>query len=167
MASDSQPARASELYRRFAPLIYARCRRLLRDPAAAEDATQEVFVRVWRHIADAPDDRAALKWMYRISTNYCLNVMRDRTRRPNEVSAPLPELPGRDVAALLEDRDLALKLVERAPEKLKAPALLDWVDGVDQGRVAEMLDVTRRTVINRLNEFTEWAKRFAAGEERS
>lgn len=161
----TSPDRAAELFRRFSPLVYARCKRLLKDPAAAEDATQEVFLRAHRHIAAAPDDRAALKWLYRIGTNYCLNVIRDRARRPLDSAAELPEVPTADLAAVLEDRELALKLVMHAPEKLRAPALLHWVDGIDQGRVAEILDVTRRTVINRLSAFSEWARDFAAGRE--
>src|SRR5258705_12700761 len=62
--------RVSRLYRKFGPAIYSRCRRLLKDDALAEDATQEVFVRVMRHIDSAPDDSAAPAWIYRISTNY-------------------------------------------------------------------------------------------------
>lgn len=155
--------RAAELYRRYGPLVYARCRRILKDPVASEDATQEVFVRAFRHIDRAPDDRAALKWLYRISTNYCLNMLRDARHRPLDAGEALRELRTEDLAVTLEDRELALKLVSRAPEKLRAPALLHWVDGIDQGRVAEMLDVTRRTVINRLADFTTWAREFATG----
>lgn len=161
----SPDPRGAELYRKFGPLIYARCRRLLRDPAAAEDATQEVFLRALRHLDDAPDDRAALKWLYRISTNHCLNVIRDSGRRPVDLGVELPDLGGEHAEHAFEDRDLALKLVTHAPEKLRAPALLHWVDGIDQGRVAEILEVTRRTVINRLAAFTHWAQAYARGEQ--
>lgn len=159
--------RAATLYRKYGPLIFARCKRLLKDAALAEDATQEVFVRAFRNLDQAPDDRAALKWLYRISTNYCLNALRDAGRRPIDLAGEaLPELGGGDLARSLEDRELALKLVHRAPAKLREPAVLHWVDGIDQGRVAELLDVTRRTVINRLAAFTDWAQRFVQGETR-
>lgn len=167
LPADADSRKAAELYRRFGPLIYARCRRILRDAALAEDATQEVFMRVWRHIAGAPDDRAALSWLYRISTNYCLNVLRDAGRRPLTEDGTLPETPVESVERLFEDRDLALRVLMHAPEKLRAPAVLHWVDGLDQGRVAQTLNVTRRTVINRLGAFTEWARlHLRAGESR-
>src|SRR5690242_18415229 len=42
------------LYRKYGPYIYVRCARLLGDRSAAEDATQETFMRVHRHLHKAP-----------------------------------------------------------------------------------------------------------------
>src|SRR5450432_2184327 len=61
--------RLTALYRMYGPVIYARCVRLLGDRAAAEDAMQETFVRVQRHLEKAPDAEEALRWVYRIATN--------------------------------------------------------------------------------------------------
>jgi RNA polymerase sigma-70 factor (ECF subfamily) len=157
--------RVSSLYRKFGPAIFSRCRRLLKDDALAEDATQEVFVRVLRHIESAPDDAAALGWIYRISTNYCLNQIRDRGRQA-EPTAPdeLPEAPGEHPENEMLDRDLALRLVQRVPEKLREAAVLYYVDGLEQEQVAKTLGVSRRTVINRLQEFAERSRKFITRE---
>ncbi|MBS2027674.1 MAG: sigma-70 family RNA polymerase sigma factor [Deltaproteobacteria bacterium] len=157
--------RLTDLYRRFGPLIFARCRRLLRDPALAEDATQEVFVRVYKHLDRAPSDDEALAWMYRISTNYCLDLMRRKSVRGEE-SEPDERMPAEDAPTDLriEDRDLVMKLLGRTPEKLRAPALLYHVDGMEQEQIAKLLNVSRRTVINRLQEFAERAKKFMVRE---
>ena len=159
----NQP-RVTELYRRFGPAIYARCRRLLKDEVAAEDATQEVFMRVLRHIETAPDDQAALAWIYRISTNYCLNSLRDKARQAEPVDV-LPEQPSEHPERSLLDRDLAMRIVMRTPENHRAPALLYYVDGLEQGQVAVTLGISRRTVINRLNEFGKRARKFLARQE--
>lgn len=153
--------RVAELYRKFGPAIYSRCRRLLRDDVAAEDATQEVFLRVLRHIESAPTDQAALAWIYRISTNYCLNQLRDRSRQAEPVDE-LPDAPGEHPEPSLLDRDLAMRLVMRAPDKLRAPAVLYYVDGLEQEQIAKTLGVSRRTVINRLGEFADRARKFVA-----
>ena len=50
-------AQVDELYRRFGPAIFRRCLKLLRDPAEAEDATQEVFVRVFRSLDRFTSDK--------------------------------------------------------------------------------------------------------------
>ena len=42
--------RAAELYRQWGPAVYRRCLKLLRDPEAARDATQEVFVKLVRDL---------------------------------------------------------------------------------------------------------------------
>jgi RNA polymerase sigma-70 factor (ECF subfamily) len=139
-------------------VIYARCLRLLGDGATAEDATQETFMRVHRHL-DKADSREALAWIYRIATNYCLNEIRNRKRRP-ELRDDDVEVIGDDLQCVLADRDLAERIVERAPEKLRVVAWLHHVDGLDQGEVARVLDISRRTVVNRLAEFSTNARKF-------
>ena len=156
--------RVAHLYRKYGPAIYSRCRRLLKDDALAEDATQEVFVRVMRHIESAPDDAQALAWIYRISTNYCLNVIRDRGRQA-EPTDELPEGAGEHPEEGHLDRDTALRLVNRAPESLRAVAVLYYVDGLEQEQVAKTLGISRRTVINRLQDFTERSRKFLAREK--
>ena len=156
--------RVSTLYRKFGTAIYSRCRRLLKDDALAEDATQEVFVRVLRHIESAPDDATALAWIYRISTNYCLNQIRDRSRQA-EPTAPdeMPEaFDNASPEVDLLDRETAMKLIRRAPEKLQEVAVLYYVDGLEQEQVATTLGISRRTVINRLQEFIERSKKFVS-----
>jgi DNA-directed RNA polymerase specialized sigma24 family protein len=63
-------ARIEKLYGKFGPAIYARCKRLLRDGAAAEDATQDVFMKVLKHLDTAfpkgTSDDAVLPWIHRI-----------------------------------------------------------------------------------------------------
>ncbi len=151
--------RLAALYRRYGPAAYARCRKLLRDEALAEDAVQEVFVRVLRHLDKAPDDEAALGWIYRISTNYCLNLLRDRAAQAEPVDE-LPEGTTGDLEAVLSDRDACLRVLARMPDKLRAPAVLHYLDGLEQGRVAEVLGVSRRTVINRLAAFADRARKL-------
>ena len=151
--------RVTTLYRRFGPVIYARCSRLLGDRAAAEDATQETFMRAHRHLDKAPDSGEALAWIYRIATNYCLNEIRNRKHRP-QLDEDLPELPGGDLEASLGDRDLVARIVRRSPEKLRTVAWLHHVDGLDQGEVARILGISRRTVVNRLAEFVTNSRKF-------
>jgi RNA polymerase sigma-70 factor (ECF subfamily) len=153
--------RLTSLYRRYGPVIYARCVRLLGDRVGAEDATQETFLRVLRHLDKAPDAAEALAWIYRIATNYCLNELRDRRRRP-EPQAELAEGWGDDPRLVLADRDLAARIVRRSPEKLRAAAWLHHVDGLDQAEVARILGASRRTVVNRLAEFADHARKYAA-----
>jgi RNA polymerase sigma-70 factor (ECF subfamily) len=151
----------ASLYRTYGPIIYARCRRLLADESAAEDATQETFIRVARHIDKAPDERAALGWIYRIATNYCLNEIRDRKRRP-EPTNELPEHAPIDPSGRIADRDLAARLIARAPAKLRVVAWMIHVDGMSHDEVAEVLGVTTRTVSNHLASFASNAHKFVA-----
>jgi RNA polymerase sigma-70 factor, ECF subfamily len=152
--------RVAALYRQYGPVIYWRCAKLLRDEAAAQDATQETFLRVCRYLDRAPDSDEALRWIWRIATNYCLNEMRNRQRRP-ELREELPDLPGEaELEQILSDRQLAARVIARADEKLRAVAWAHYVDGLDHTEAGRMLGISRRTVANRLAVFHERARKI-------
>ncbi|NMO15436.1 RNA polymerase sigma factor [Pyxidicoccus fallax] len=149
--------RIHALYRTYGPTLYARCRQILGDDAAAADAAQETFLRLHRHLERAPDASQALAYIYRIATNYCLNQIRDGRRRALPV-AELPEHPGTDTERLLEDRDLARRLIASAPPQMAEVAWLHLADGLTQDEVAQVLGISRRTVVNRLADFHRHAR---------
>jgi RNA polymerase sigma-70 factor, ECF subfamily len=160
--------RFEDLYARYGAAIYARCCRLLDDQAAAEDAAQEIFLRVHRHIGSAPVHAPdeALRWMFRIATNYCLNMLRDRKRRP---------IPTEDLADLacdgsleegIAERDLGRRLTMRAPEHIRAVAWSYHVEGLAQHEIAEEFGISRRTVVNYLGAFAAFARKFEGADPR-
>ena len=55
--------------------------RLLKNPHDAQEATQEIFVKLLRNLDRVDLERDILPWLFRLTTNYCLNLMRDRSRR--------------------------------------------------------------------------------------
>jgi RNA polymerase sigma-70 factor, ECF subfamily len=70
-------------YLRYGPMVLRRCRTLLRDPAKAEDAMQDVFVSVIRS-EDRLRDEAPGALLLRVATNICLNKLRGERRRPED-----------------------------------------------------------------------------------
>jgi RNA polymerase sigma-70 factor (ECF subfamily) len=161
----AKQAEVSGLYHRFGPIIYSRCRRLLRDDALAEDATQEIFVRVMRHLDSAPEGAALTAWISRIATNHCLNLIRDRSRHAETVES-VPDRGGDHPETERLDHLLALQLVRHAPDKLRSPAVLYYFDGLQHEHVARTLGISRRTVINRLNRFLGLSRKLIGGPSR-
>ncbi|MBL4634859.1 MAG: sigma-70 family RNA polymerase sigma factor [Kofleriaceae bacterium] len=156
----------SDLYKRYGGVIYSRCLRILGDGAAAEDAAQETFIRVFRHIQKAPSDNQALAWIFRIATNYCLNQLRNQSRR-KEVSSDQadnhcmpPQSGERSLEKALSDRDLARRVIVRAGKKRRDIAWLHFVDGLSQEEVAEVLGISRRTVGSQIQRFSADARKF-------
>lgn len=71
-----------EPYRRE---LHLHCYRILGSLQDAEDMVQEALLAAWRGLSGF-EERASLRaWLYRIATNRCLNALRDRKRRPQEV----------------------------------------------------------------------------------
>jgi RNA polymerase sigma-70 factor (ECF subfamily) len=92
------------LFDRHHPAIYGFLVASVRDADLAEDLTQDVFVRVWRHRASFDSTKPFRPWIFRIARN----VASDARRRP--VSLPLPD----SIAALDPPADERLDAAERA-----------------------------------------------------
>jgi RNA polymerase sigma-70 factor (ECF subfamily) len=158
--SDDEVAR---LYHRYGPVLYHRCRSILRNDEDARDAVQETFARVIRHAESFRQQSSPLTWMYRISTNHCLNRIRDRRgqQRKHEnhrqdIVGPGVTLPKDDDAA---DRDRILALLDDADDETRACVVHTFFDDCTREEVAELVGLSVPTVRKRLNTFVEGARR--------
>ena len=68
------------IYRSYSKLVYRICLRMLRDPAEAEDATQDVFVLLFLKINTFRGESAFSTWLYRLTTNAVLMRFRKNKR---------------------------------------------------------------------------------------
>ena len=68
---------------RYQTRVYNLCYRMLSDPDAAADATQEAFISAWRAMPRFKGEHFRT-WLLRIATNGCLDVIRSRKRRPTQ-----------------------------------------------------------------------------------
>jgi RNA polymerase sigma-70 factor (ECF subfamily) len=153
--------RLEVLYRTHRSAIALRCRRLLRNPQSAEDATHETFIRVARNLGKVPlPGDEALRWIYRVATNCCLNLLRDQSRTvPGDSQEPARH--GEAAATTIDDvvdRDLIRRILVGVPAKTVTIAVLRHVDGLCEREVADLLGVSRRTVTYRLTEFRRRAR---------
>jgi len=146
------------LYLQFAPAIFAHCRRLLRSQVAARDATQEAFARMLARGPSLPEGDDALRYLYRISTNVCLNQLREQ--RVHERAVPALEVRAGEVKTTEgghADREFVMALLDRCDEIGGAVAVMHYVDGMPQVEIADVLGITRRTVFNRLRKLEKIA----------
>jgi RNA polymerase sigma-70 factor (TIGR02960 family) len=161
----------TEPYRRE---LQAHCYRILGSLQDAEELVQETLLAAWRGL-EAFEGRASVRsWLYRIATNRCLNALRDRSRRPQEVPTmveppeptgrfealwlePYPDvllegLPDRspDPAARYETREsieLAfIVALQSLPPSQRAALVLRDVLGFGTAEVADMLDTSEASV---------------------
>jgi RNA polymerase sigma-70 factor (ECF subfamily) len=77
-----------ELYRRYAPVAFRFCRRVLPTREDAEDATTEIFLKVRLKIDQIDSDRPFANWLYRVTANHCWDELRRRRRSPDSESEP-------------------------------------------------------------------------------
>jgi RNA polymerase sigma-70 factor (ECF subfamily) len=144
-------------YEQYAPLIYARCRRILRDEQGARDATQDVFERCFRRRDDLREGRELLAWLYRAGTSACLNVLRGvRMRRKHDAALAAEGVVTVDAG---EGPRPILELLRGLDERTQAIAIYVYVDGMTQMEAAQLAQVTDRTVRNCLARFVAHGRR--------
>ena len=117
----------------------------------AQDASQEVWVRVWRNIKNFRGESAFSTWLYRITVNTCLSVHRKESRkREREYGGDempfLPEPPGGDAdpeAAALsaERREEIQAALGHVRAEHRAALVLRHMEGLSYAEIAHVLDV--------------------------
>lgn len=79
-----------ELFRRYRSRVTAWCARMTRDPERAPDLTQEVFLQAFRRLDSFRGDSRFCTWLYAITRNHCLNVLKKWRREPVETGEVMP-----------------------------------------------------------------------------
>jgi RNA polymerase sigma-70 factor (ECF subfamily) len=149
--------RFSALYRSLWPIVYKRCRRLLSADPLAEDAAQEIFLKVMAHLRALPPGEDTARWIRRVTSNHCFNHLRDQKRR-YDARLDLEREPPPFTDGVLE-RDLVRRLIASIPEDVGVVGWLNHVHELDQHDIAERLNISRRTVVSRLATFNARARR--------
>ena len=153
-----------ELYRRHGAMVLRRARRILGEEEAARDAMQEVFMKVMRDRESFRGEASPVTWLYKVTTNLCLNKIRDASRRRALLAENPPVLQEAASGVAPEDRVAVAALIASLPDELREIAVYYFVDEMNQDEIAEIVGVSRRTVGNRLDEFRV-AARAALGDD--
>lgn len=128
----------------------------------AEDAVQEVFLRLAVTLPKVPSSPEASFWIQRIARNYCLNEIRNKNRRKklqddllvHEATVQLHP------AEILIARILTRQIMVRKPDKMLAASWLYYVEGLTQEDVARVLGLSRRTIVTYLTEIRRRATKL-------
>jgi len=149
-----------ELYQLHKDLVYNLCLSYLSTAEDAEDATQEVFVKIHKQIASYQGKAALKTWIYRIAINYCLDVLKARKRvkrfafissifypNSNQIKHDLVEFnhPG----IQLEQKEALAFLfghIDNLPEQQKTVLILAKIEQLPLKEVAEIMNKTPKSV---------------------
>jgi RNA polymerase sigma-70 factor (ECF subfamily) len=148
-ASRDDPEAFEHLVRRHSALVYRVALRIL-GPGRAPDASQEVWMTVWRNLKGFRGESAFTTWLYRITTNTCLTdrdrETRRRRRELREGEAPLPPVARGDAdpetAALdSEVREELQSALQNVRADHRAALVLRHMEGLSHPEVAEAMQV--------------------------
>jgi RNA polymerase sigma-70 factor, ECF subfamily len=157
----------AQSYRMHLVMLRRRAQRLLGTGAAAEDVVQQSFIQLIEYRRASGSDRNTGAFLYRTVTNLALNIIRDGRRRHELIGQhaadATPRAPGPDPARAVADRLALRRIFAEVSEEEAAVASYYYLDEMDQSEIAELLEVSRRTVLRRLASFQERARAFLGG----
>lgn len=142
----------SLLYKRYAGKVYAKCLSLLKDEALAQDATQEIFTKIFTNLSKFRERSKFSTWVYSITYNYCIDFIRRRKKVQNLFSDEMenaPDIPDDEIPdkLLLEIEIKRLKeVLDNIPPGDKAVLLMKYQDEMTIKEIAEILDKTESAI---------------------
>ena len=139
------------LYETCASAVFAYALSILRNREDAEDAMQEVFLKIRSAAHLYKPQGKPMAWIFTITKNVCNMIYRKKAR-----VLPLPEEPaqpdlGLDQIENLEDRMTLEKAFSVLPEDTCRIIMLHAVSGMKHREIAEMLQMSLSTVLSKYN----------------
>ena len=152
-AQDGDQRALDTLLRRHYNQMYAICRRMTGNDADAADATQEALITITKRLDRFMFKSKFTTWMYRVTTNSCLDEMRRRGRRP------IPGIPNESMLEADGSINIATEIVNRLeldaalatlPPEFRAPVILRDQLGMDYAEISATLEIPPGTVRSRI-----------------
>ena len=157
--SMSREQRLSEWIEDYSDTILRTCYLYLSDHSQAEDATQDTWIKAWKHMDDFECKKIVNEkaWLLRIAINTCKDYRRSAWFRHIDRKQALDELPPHLVSVEPKDHTLTLMVME-LPDRYKQVILLYYFQGLTMLETAEALGTSQSTVHRRLKKAEELLK---------
>jgi RNA polymerase sigma-70 factor (ECF subfamily) len=156
-----------DLARASATRLHLTAARILRDQDAAEDATQQALLAIWRELPSLRDPERFEAWTYRLIVRICLTEHRRRRRggiRQVEIDEGLPARDDRIADADL--RDQLRRALDELTVEQRTVVVLHHYAGLPLAEIAEIVGVPYGTVGSRLHYALKVLRASLAAAER-
>jgi len=149
--------------------IFLICLGFSRNPADAEDLTQEVYLKAMRNIDSLTDLSLVKFWLYRVTRNTCLDFSRKRKLRrysPLEPEHRQLEFQTPESQIVAQEQLRSLKeAIQLLPKKQREVFVLREYGDLSYQEIAEVLKIKQGTVMSRLTRARQTIKNRIKGEK--
>lgn len=148
--------------------VYRLCCWLVKDRTAAEDITQEVFLKAYKHLSAFRGDSRIETWLYRIAVNESKRYLRSGLfrKRFSVTQANREACADIETEVVQKDERAALsRLIDRLPFRHKQVLILHYYEELRAETIAEILGITPGAVYTRLHRAREKVKALMSKEE--
>ena len=142
-----------EIYNEFSQLVYNLSLNYLQNIEDAKEATQDVFVKIHTKIEGFNKKSSLKTWIYRITINHCLDVIKSKNRkyrlfftRENEDYDSVEfNHPGAQMESR-EEVETIFGEINKLPEKQKTALILKSIEGLTQKEIAAVMKMNEKAV---------------------
>ncbi len=142
----------SQLYRRYAGKVFAKCISMLADHGMARDATQDVFIKILLNLSKFTEQSSFSTWVYSITYNYCIDLIRKKKKNilvfTDDIgrvsTAPEVELP--DSVILEMETNRLEKVMHKLPIVDKAILDMKYTEDMSIKEIGEVLNKTESAI---------------------
>ena len=138
----------TQLYRRYAQKVYGKCISILKDQTEAQDAVQDIFVKIMINLSGFNEKSQFSTWVYSITFNYCMDVVRKRKKNKLLFSDDIERAPDVAEEEIPDSYFLDLSLpqlkgiLDELPEGDRMVILYKYQDELSIKEIAEIIDKT-------------------------
>ena len=157
-----------QLVERYQRRVYSVCYGMLKNNDDCLDVSQEVFVKVFKYIANFNHQSSFYTWLYRITVNMCIDHIRKNSKvrkveYDDRISHDGADVEGEEhilpstlglspdkVYGRKELREKMLEALDTLSDKHRTILIMREVDGMSYEEMAEALNISKGTVMSRL-----------------
>ncbi|MGH7189536.1 MAG: sigma-70 family RNA polymerase sigma factor [Acetobacteraceae bacterium] len=145
LVARSEESALAELYDRYGGPAYTLARRVVRDPALAEDVVQDAFLAIWRGAGRFMPERAkAAAWIMTLVHRRAVDLVRREQRRradplPADVGSDEPQASAEDEVWLRFERERVQEALAQLPDQQRETLELAYYGGFTQSELAQRL----------------------------
>jgi len=137
--------------------------RMLGSEADARDASQEVFLRVYKYLGRFKQDQDFFAWLYSITVNVCRDILKKRQLQTNRfisfsgeleeetLRIPADQQDAEQAAMQAQQCEMISRAIATLPSKERASILLRDVEGLSTEEVARILKSSSTTVRSQIS----------------
>lgn len=160
LAQQGDQSAFEQLLDRYQKPVYHQALRLVGNPEDAADVTQEVFIKVWKHLPSFRGESGFSTWLYKLTDNTAIDLIRREKKRQGDSSlddaesaAFFPADPSPTPHQAAEQAELKQAVAEglrQLSEEHRRVLVLREINGLSYEEIGDILGLSPGTVKSRL-----------------
>lgn len=157
----------ARLYSLTRSAVYALALSVLRNSHEAQDAAQDVFVKVWESAPGYRPQGSPMAWMLTIARNLALSRLRQSGRQVSLNEEEWNAIPAQAPGVSPEDRQVLQEALSRLSGEERQIVLLHAVAGLKHRETAQLMELPLSTVLSKYHRGLKKLKSLMKGENRN